>query len=471
MDTILTPDLFDRPGPKYRVLSEGLREAVAAGQLAPGARLPPVRDLAWTLGITPGTVARAYTLLTDEGLLRAEVGRGTFVAQAGTAAREAPGLIEIDAVRHTEGGDVEVVNLYSPHLPSVGQGDLIRQVLAQIAQVPPSGVMHYPSRHGASAARAAMADWISEAPIGPVGDADLVLSMGGQSGVMLALQCILRGRRPVVLLEELAYPGFRRAAEALRAEVVAVAMDVDGILPDALEAAIARHPEAQVLCTSPEVHSPTTRFTPMPRRREIAEVLARHDLHVIDDDCYRMGEAAGESYRRLLPERGWYVSSVSKIITPALRAGCVVAPSGQGAALQRVAEVNFFGLATPMSDLVALLLPHPQLPAILAAVRARLAEFVDAARRQLDGYALHWRPDVAFMWLDLPEGWRATAFCRAAERRGVQVRAAEEFAAREANAPHAVRLAINAGVSLRSFDAAMGRLRALLDDPPDQIGV
>ena len=52
-----------------------------AGSLKIGTKLPPVRDLAYQLSITPGTVARAYSILTDEGVLEAEVGRGTFVAE------------------------------------------------------------------------------------------------------------------------------------------------------------------------------------------------------------------------------------------------------------------------------------------------------------------------------------------------------------------------------------------------------
>ncbi|MEM7522025.1 MAG: PLP-dependent aminotransferase family protein, partial [Pseudomonadota bacterium] len=48
---------------------------------------------------------------------------------------------------------------------------------------------------------------------------------------------------------------------------------------------------------------------------------------------------------------------------------------------------------------------------------------------------------------------------------------AEEYACRDARAPHAVRFAVNAGVPLPAFEAAMERLRALLDNPPEQIGV
>src|SRR5258708_14823383 len=55
-----------------------LRRRVQAGSLGPGERLPPVRRLALTLGVTPETVAGAYKRLVEEGYLRREAGRGTF---------------------------------------------------------------------------------------------------------------------------------------------------------------------------------------------------------------------------------------------------------------------------------------------------------------------------------------------------------------------------------------------------------
>ena len=89
----------------------------------------------------------------------------------------------------------------------------------------------------------------------------------------------------------------------------------------------------------------------------------------------------------------------------------------------------------------------------------------------LGSFDVRWRKDVPFLWLHLPKGWRASAFCQAAEKVGVQVRAAEEFAGRDAQSPHAVRMAVNGGVSLQSFEAAMERLRDLLDNPAEQINV
>ena len=470
MDTIWVPQVDPAIKPKYKAVVQAIRDAVGSGALVHGAKLPPVRELGWKLEMTPGTVARAYTVLTDEGVLMAEVGRGTFVAEPALA--EPPlNLMEMDVIEHLTGGDNFDVNLFSPHLPNGGQSKLIRTLLAQIANDPPSGVMHYPSRRGAQPAREAMLHWLRDTNLGPVKESDIVLSHGGQNSIMLIFQTILKGRRPVIFVEELCYPGFRRVAAALRADVVPIAMDGDGICPDALAAAAERYPEGQIVCTSPEVHSPTCGFTPLSRRREIVEVARRFDLQIVEDDCYRIGEAQEPAYRQLAPERGWYLTSLSKSITPALRLGCAVGPRDWTPALHRAAEHGFFGLATPITDLAAALLSHPQLDDVMMRTRAGVADYVRAAVNALGAYDLRWREDVPFVWLNLPEGWRASAFCRAAETRGVWVRAAEEFSARNAQTPHAVRMAINAGVSLKRFEDAMARLRDLLDNPNDEIGV
>ena len=469
MDTLFSEPLGAVSGPKYAAVVQTIEKAIEGGALKPGDKLPPVRDLAWTLKITPGTVARAYSILTNSGRLDAQVGRGTFVsAPQETPPRFAP--IEIDAVPHNSGAEAGPVSLFSPHLPDLGQAALIRSLLAQIAQDPPSGMMHYPTAVSSEPARQAALFWLKGAGLGSVTVEDLVLTHGGQNAILLILQTLLRGRRPVVLVEELSFPGFRRAADMLRATVVPVAMDEHGLIPEALDAAARAH-DAQILCTSPEVHNPTGLNTPLHRRQEIAAVARARDVQILDDDCYRVGPAQSVSYRAIVPERGWYISSPSKSITPALRIGFAVAPKGQGAQLQRAAEHSFFGIATPLSDLCAALLRHPDLPAISQRVREGINLYVQRAVNILGGYQVGWRKDVPFLWVTLPQGWRASAFCQAAEARGVQIRPAEEFAARDARAPHAVRVAVNAGIGLERFEAAITTLRELLDHPQDQIRV
>jgi DNA-binding transcriptional MocR family regulator len=469
MNTIWQPEIAEGPGPKYRAVAQAIRGAVAQRQLTIGERLPPVRELAWRLGITPGTVARAYSVLTEEGLLHAGVGRGTFVAEPAPPPDDTPYVpIEIDAVPHNSPVAPYRVNLFSPVLPSIGQAALIQELLAQVARAPASGVMHYPSRAGTLPARRAALQWLSDCPLGEVGEDDIVLTAGGQHGIQLVMQAVLTGRRPAVLIEELAYPGFRRAAELLRAEVVPVAMDEHGLIPEALERA-ARGCDAQVLCTSPEAHNPTATNTPIERREALVRVARANGIQIVEDDCYRMGTARGPSYRQLAPDLGWYVSSVAKTLTPALRLGFAVAPRGRASALRRAKEHGMFGLPTPMIDLAALLLADPRVTELTTRARDTYAGFIDLAVETLQGYDLRYSRDVPFLWLTLPKGWRASTFCQAAEAADVPVRSAEEFSGREAQSPHAVRLAINAGVGRESFAAAMKRLRLLLDNPAEQI--
>jgi putative molybdopterin biosynthesis protein len=66
----------------YLQIAETIRRRIAAGELEPGDKLPPVRALAQDWGCTPGTVNRAYQALTQEGLVVGQRGKGTLVAQS-----------------------------------------------------------------------------------------------------------------------------------------------------------------------------------------------------------------------------------------------------------------------------------------------------------------------------------------------------------------------------------------------------
>ncbi|QFU08593.1 2-aminoadipate transaminase [Rhodobacteraceae bacterium THAF1] len=448
-------------------LSELIRDRIASGALLPGTRLPPVRELAWQLGITPGTVARAYTTLTDAGILRAEVGRGTFVADP-----KVTGLPTFGPSPWVP-DDTEAdgrISLVSPRLPDLGQVAYLHAAFGRLAMRPPAHLLDYPTSKAFAPARRAVLRWLGGTIMGTLDEQDIVLTHGGQSGISLVLQAVLKGRAPQVAVEELSYPGFRRAAQLLRADVTGVPMDAQGIIPDALDQ-IARRHEIQVLCTSPEIHNPTGIVTPTDRREQIARVAAARGIHVLEDDCYRLGQPTGPTYRALLPELGWHVSSLSKALTPALRIGFAVAPQAHRTALRRAAEYGFFGLARPLADVAEDILSRDETYALMDRLRLAVGDYVREAVNILGGYDLAWRPDVPFLWLTLPQGWRAAAFVREAEAVGVQMRSAEDFVLRDAAAPHAVRMAINGQVPLPVFAQAMQRLRVLLDNPTEVIEV
>ena len=347
MGTIWQDTLAGQDGPKYLALAHALREAIAAGDLAEGAQLPPVRDLAWEAKVTPGTVARAYRILTTEGLLEATVGRGTFVA-ARAPRLGPPPQTEAEADARPVAGRLD---LRSPSLPEVGQMAAFAESLRRISGKLDAQWLGYVTQSGEAPLRAEVAAWVSARMLGPVAPADIVLTHGGQSAVTLILQCVLRGDRPGVLIEDLCYPGFRYAARLARAEVLGVALDDEGIRPDALEAACRRH-LPQVICVTPDAQNPTTGRMSLDRRRQIVSIAERYNLQIIEDECYTSRDHDVPTLRAMAPDRVWYVGSLSKTVSAALRFGYVLCPTGMGEAGRLGAQQAYFALSQPVGALV-----------------------------------------------------------------------------------------------------------------------
>jgi len=465
-DTNWQPDLDSHPGPKYLALTRALREAIRLGELAPGAQLPTVRDLAWRLHVTPGTVSRAYQLATQEGLLAATVGRGTFVAA------RAPRLGPTQALFQERDLSDEpwLVDLRSPQLPDVGQGAAFSEALQKIGQGLDAAWHDYPSQRGEAPLRTAICDWLSDRLLGAFGPEDIALTHGGQNALLLVFLCCLRGDRPVILTEDLAYPGIRHAARLVRADVVGVEIDDEGMLPDALEAACRRH-GAQILVLTPEAQNPTACRMGAARRAEIAAIARRYDLQIIEDDCYSITESNLPTLHAIAPERTWYVGSMSKSVSAALRFGYVVCPSGMGEAGRLTAQHGFFALARPVSDLALELLESGAAQEIRRKVQEVFASRLMTAVNALGRFDIRWQAGLPFLWVPLPSGWRASTFARQAEAEGVLIRQADEYALIHGRAPHALRIALAGAIPADRYASAVATLARLLGHPPSDMAV
>ncbi|GHC43753.1 aminotransferase-like domain-containing protein [Neogemmobacter tilapiae] len=464
MNTIWKPDLAQFDGPKFLALSRALRQAIQSGELSPGHKLPPVRDLAYDLGITPGTVARAYQVATQEGLLSATVGRGTFVAAA--SPRLGPTQPLYMDMGHLK-GQGNFLDLRAPVVPDVGQAAVFSEILAEMSAKMQGEWFDYTSQRDEAPLRAEVVKWLSYRMLGSVTPEDIALTQGGQSAILTILLCCLRGDRPVVLTEELAYPGFRHAARLARADVIGVEMDDQGIIPEALEA-VCRKTRAQVLCLTVVAQNPTAARMGAERRAAIAEIARRHDLQVIEDNCYATPEHDLPAMRALIPERCWYIGGFAKTISAALRFGYIVCPTGMGETARLTAQHSFFALSRPLHQMVLALLQSGEAHRIRKAVGAALAERAHALVNHLGAHDLGWQPGLPFMWVRLPSGWRASTFARMAEGQGVLLRSADEYALIHGRAPHAVRLAVNGSLSIAAIEEAGDRLASLLRSPPGE---
>lgn len=472
MDTRWQPDLSEFDGPKYLALAHHLRRAIRSGELAEGTRLPPVRDLAWRLGVTPGTVSRAYQMVTQEGLLDAAVGRGTFVASARPRFGASQPLLSEPKQfsRRATVGENNPVDLRSPQLPELGQTVAVAAILGRMATEGDLDILGYPGLRRDGALREALIGWLAERDLGVISADDIVLTQGGQAGIVLALQCCLKGSRPHVMCEELAYPGFRHAARLNRADVVPVALDSSGLSAEALDAAC-RHYGARIVSITTEAQNPTTVQMPLERRIEIVEVARRHDIQIIEDDCYSVGKTHLPLLRALAPERCWHVTSISKSFAAGLRFGCIVCPTGLGEAGRLAAQHSYFGLPRPITDIVHALLTSGEAERLRGEIQAVFDRRLELTVNALGSFDLNWQRGLAFVWLRLPQGWRASTFAREAEAHGVVVRSADEYAQVDGRAPNAVRMALDGAMPETVFAAALDRLARLLRNPPGDLPV
>ncbi len=466
MDTNWIPVIAEGTGPKYLALSRALRDAVREGTLAEGTQLPTVRDLAWSLKVTPGTVARAYQIATQEGLLEATIGRGTFVAARSPRLGPTQALFQDRDPGVAQGR----VDLRSPQLPEVGQASAIREALHRMADRAGLDWLDYTSQSAEAPLRQAVCHWLKHRVLGSFGPDEVMLTHGGQNGIGLILGCCLRGDRPVVLVEDLSYPGFRYAARLARAEVVGVEMDAEGILLDALEAACRRY-GPQVLCLSPDTQNPTTARMGEQRRREIVAIARRYDLQIIEDECYAAVNPDQPALRALAPERVWYTGSLSKSVSAALRFGYVICPTGMGEAGRLTAQYGFFALSQPVHALCLDLFQSGAADELRLKAQADLSERLQLVVNHLGSFDLHWKPDMPFAWLHLPQGWRASSFTRMAEDQGVLVRSADQYALVHGRAPNAVRLAIVGNIPRTQLEAGASALARLLPRPPSDMAV
>lgn len=457
MNTIWFPDFANATAPKYQILTESLRDAVVAGQLDVGEKLPPVREVAWQLKITPGTVARAYTKLTEEGVLEAQVGRGTFVAGQKRRVDLPPdGLINLTTD--------EFADFRACRVPDVGQSFIFRDIYKKLAMSNSSFDTGYGTPEQDAVVRGAVTKWIEPDHVGSFTADDVVLAHGAQNATICALQATLIGANPTILTERLSYPGVRHAARLLRANLVGVKMDENGILPDYLEKAI-RQTGAQVLLTSAEVHSPTTIKTSLERKIQIAALARKYNVTIIEDDCHRIAPTDVPAYRAIAPDVAYFISGLTKTISGALRFGYAVPPQGSESVSKQAAQSSFYGLGRPILDITSELI----LSGAAQDIRGRIKDSIEArvltAVNAMGRWDIRWRVDAPFIWLKLPLGWRSSNFTVACEKRHILVKPADEFALPDAYSPHAVRLAINPWVADQQFETALDQINDLLSAP------
>lgn len=451
--TMWAPRIEGRKAPLFAAIADALGEDVSRGRLREGDRLPTHRELADRLGVTVGTVTRAYAEAARRGLVTGEVGRGTFVRG------RAPEMLPVHSARPASIGAIDL----SVNVPASAAALPAEAAGAALLALRGSGLdplLGYPPEGGFPRHREAGAAWITAAGL-PCAPGDVVVVSGSQHALTTLFTTVVRPG-DLVLCEALTYPGFKAVAGLLHLRLQGIALDEHGLRPDALEAACRTAAPRALYCV-PTIQNPTTAVMSASRREEIARIARRYGVAVIEDDIHRLlAPGAPPPIARFAPEITHYVLSTSKSLAPGLRVAFVRAAPGSASRLAAATRATTWGAAPLMAEIAARWIVDGTADAITAARRAEAAARQSIAAEAL-GPALRAHPSGYHAWLSLPDPWRAATFAERARARGVLVTAADAFAVGRVDVPHAVRVSLGAPATREELETGLRAIGEVLE--------
>ena len=452
-----------------------------------GDKLPSVRQLSKTYGASPVTITQAISTLSGLGIVRAEPGRGTFVAgrnepnegqyseQSFAAKRKHSvepdyawqsstlGRSRVDAGRagrldsNTTSGHVQLSWGYLA--PELQPFDELRTLGVRCAKSHRAWTMAPPM--GLPELRRVFAKQLNAEP------EDMLIMPGGQQSLVFAMRT-LADPGSTLITESPSYPGAAIAAQSAGLNLAAVQADEHGIIPEKLADALERT-HAKLIYLQPCYANPTGAILSPERRVEVLALAKRYGAFIIEDDWARNLSLDGNAPPPLFTQDpdGHVVSiaTLTKPAAPGLRVGAIAArgPAGERLRTVRIADDM---CVQPLTQEIAFgLLTSNAWPRHLTRLRAGLLErrdaMVEEVHASMPGARVPSIPTGGIhLWVKLPEGRNSTALTAAAHQAGVLIGDGKQFYVDEPPAPF-IRLSFSAA-SIPQIRAGVQRVAGLL---------
>ncbi|MDX1524468.1 MAG: PLP-dependent aminotransferase family protein, partial [Anaerolineae bacterium] len=317
----------------YQQIITQIVDQIRQGELPVGTRLPPLRQLAKTLSVTRLTVHNAYSELQAQGWVESVVGRGTFVAEAGSSHLKLATLEQAISPESVIGDLTPLSQVPGIRfLASAFPDDTLMpmtdfwQSLNQL-QAHGGSLLQYSVPQGEPQLRVELAPLLEERGVSVTPD-DLIITAGATQGAALVAQA-LANRGDTVLVEQPTYHGFINTLTSQGVHIIGVPRDQAGIRLDILERLIIQE-RPRFFYVVPNFHNPTGWLLPLAQRQELLDMAGRYGLLLVEDDVYgRLSYLDSEPPAlKALDQREAviYLSSFSKDLMPGVRIGYLVAP-------------------------------------------------------------------------------------------------------------------------------------------------
>jgi DNA-binding transcriptional MocR family regulator len=447
------PTISEFGGPTYRRIADAIEADIGSGRLVRGQQLPTHRALARALSVDLTTITRAYGEARRRGLLEARVGRGSFVSE--TTARRAvdiPHPVAIDLSMNVP-----------PHPVEAQLEDRILHGLEALRRK--SGLtafLNYQPPGGSERELEIGAKWMGSRV--PHVRPDRLVVFPGTQSILFDLLAYLTKPGDLVLTEALTFPGIKAAAARLGIKLAGVAMDEDGILPDALARAC-RELKPKAVYLIPTLHNPTTATLSPERRDAIARTIGAANVTLIEDDAYGLLDPSASPIANLVPERTYLCTTLSKCIAPALRFAFLITPDTSARHEMRGYLQAAVQMPAPlMTALVTHWMETGIADRIIEAIRNEAIGRQQLAQRALKGFQFLAKRTAHHLWLRLPDGSGPAEATASLLRNGLAIVGSEAFAV-GGHAPQAAGLSLGAARNRAELARALQILVTTLRQP------
>lgn len=415
-----------RGGTRTLDVMSAIRAKIAGRALLAGDRLPSIRSLATTIGVSPSTVVEAYDRLAAEGLIRARRGSGFYVSPMAApplalAAAEQRRDREVDPFwvsRQSLDTDAAVPKPGCGWLPPDWMPEqALRRATRALARAEASALTNYGSTSGSLALRRLLLARLAEDEI-EASINQLMLTSSGTQATDLICRFLLRPA-DTVLVDDPCYFNFRALLRAHQVRIVSVPYTPSG--PDVAhfeQVFAAERPRLYI--TNSALHNPTGATLSLQTAHRLLTAAAAHELTIVEDDIF--GDFEPERSPRLAALDGLNrvirIGSFSKTLSASVRCGYIAARPDWIEHLVDLQVATSFGGPSPVAtEIVAKVLAGGSYRKHMDELRQRLARARREVARKLQALGLEpWLMPRGgfFLWCRLAGGQDATAVARAA---------------------------------------------------------
>ncbi|WP_094752333.1 aminotransferase-like domain-containing protein [Psychromonas sp. CD1] len=437
---------------KFKQIASIIEERIQSGFYAETTRLPTHRALAREFSSTPVTIAKAYKCLAERQQVESFVGRGTFVCSA----TKFEVVIQADQQK-TQFNFSIIQPCLAYNVQKISEAS--QKVFASLT----AEALSYSADTGTSSHRQAALLWAQKYALKGASAEQILLT----SGVQNALDILIRTYTQAgdcIAIESLTYPGILSIAYLHKLNVIEVSGDEKGMLPEALRSVLIKH-QPKLVIIVPSQHNPTAFTMPNKRRLEIAKVIKNSQTFLIEDDIYGfLNTRYIGAISNSIPQQSFYLSGISKAISPALRCAFIKVPTQQ---LQKVyaAIRSSIWQASPLNFSIFSALIYSGEAFEMAEKQRDIAHSRQLFTRRIFSLNLQENTTAFHLWLKLPRKWSAAKFILQANKKNILVSSGDHFSAHQQHSQY-IRLALMGIDNEMQFQQGIYALKKILDNPP-----